>query len=101
MGKPLENPWENDGLVGFIVISWNFRVIEWDMKGIYPLENHGKMGKPWENYRKMVVLWDLMGFTRPGNDSHSELERSTMLLMGISTISMFDITRVYQPQTKC
>ena len=29
------------------------------------------MGKPWENGG---CSWDLMEFTQPGNDEHSELE---------------------------
>ena len=39
-------------------------ITHWWCRWSFPIVNHRKMiGKPWENDRKMVVEWDLMGFT--------------------------------------
>ena len=57
----------------------------------------------WFNGGLLGFNGGLMAVTRPGKRLHNELERSTMLSMGKSTISMaifssyFDITRGYSP----
>ena len=35
--KTIGKPQENGSLMGFNGISWDFRVIQWDIHGIYPL----------------------------------------------------------------
>ena len=42
----------------------------------------------WFIWDFMGFIWDLLGFTRPGKRLQKTMERSTMLLMGISTISI-------------